>query len=628
MKFLSLRRRVYLSFWAAALLLAAASAFFGVSSRRYAATVLEVERTQARLRQLEIVLSLAKDAETGERGYVITGQEPFLEPYRSAQANLQRELNQLGAQVNPLPYYAPRLPRVQALVAALASFLETDVELERQGQHQAVVARVAAGEGKRVLDALRRLVAEMQAHERGQLAGQLDRVQQSAQHNSAATFIGLAVLVAVFGLAAVTIVRDLKRQETLEAELNAKNKALGTLNATLQGLLDRLYEAQQIARVGSFDLSADGAHFTGSPELYRIHGWDTAEAGQLAPAALFTAAIHPDDLAHVQQRVRASLQDLAPYATQYRTVDAEGVVRHLEARGRPVREGDALHFQGTVMDITERVLADQQLHELNQHLQATNDELSAALEELSAASHRIQQYSAALEQQNEDLEAFSYSVSHDLKTPLRSVLSFGSILEDEYGAVLDAEGRRLLDIVLTSAWSMHELIEALLQFARLGRTAVRPELVDLDELVRGVLNELAAGPDPLPALDVAPLGVAWADRQLIRQVWFNLLGNAVKFAARRPQPRLQVRCQPGPTETVYTVADNGIGFEPRHAAELFGMFQRLPSATGFAGTGVGLAICQRILANHGGRIWAEGIPDQGATFYFTLPVVPEAAPLP
>jgi PAS domain S-box-containing protein len=628
MKFLSLRRRVYLSFWAAALLLAATSTFFGVSSRRYAATVLEVERTQARLRQLETVLSLAKDAETGERGYVITRQEPFLEPYRSAQANLQRELNQLGAQVDQSPYYVPRLQRMRALVAAQARFLEKDVGLERQGQHQVVVARVAAGEGKRLLDALRRLVAEMQAHERDRLADQLNRVQQSAQRNSAATLIGLAVLVAVFGLAAATIVRDLKRQEALEAELSTKNTALESLNTTLQGLLDRLYEAQQIARVGSFDLSADGVHFTGSPELYRIHGWDPTAAGELALAARFTAVMHPDDLARVQQQVRASLQDLAPYATQYRIADVGGGMRYLEARGRPVREGEALHFQGTVMDITERVLADQQLLELNQHLQATNDELSAALEELSAASHRIQQYSAALEQQNEDLEAFSYSVSHDLKTPLRSVLSFGSILEDEYGAVLDAEGRRLLDIVLASARSMHELIEALLQFARSGRTAVRPELVDLDELVRGVLDELAAGPDPLPALDLTPLGSAWADRQLIRQVWFNLLGNAVKFAARRPQPRLQVHCQPGPTETVYTVADNGIGFEPRHAAELFGVFQRLPSAASFAGTGVGLAICQRILANHGGRIWAEGLPDQGATFHFTLPATPAAVSLP
>jgi signal transduction histidine kinase len=109
-------------------------------------------------------------------------------------------------------------------------------------------------------------------------------------------------------------------------------------------------------------------------------------------------------------------------------------------------------------------------------------------------------------------------------------------------------------------------------------------------------------------------------------VWFNLLGNGVKFAARQPQPRLQVRCQPGTTETVYSVADNGIGFEPRHAGELFGVFNRLPSAAGFAGTGVGLAICQRILANHGGRIWAEGSPGHGATFHFTLPLTPNATP--
>jgi PAS domain S-box-containing protein len=628
MKSLSLRRRVYLSFLAAALLLVAVSTFFGISSRRYAATVLEVEHTQARLRQLETVLSLAKDAETGERGYVITRQEPFLEPYHLAQANLQRELAELDALVGRVPFHAPRLCRVRALAAAQARFLSKNVTLERQGQHQAVVARVMAGEGKRLLDTMRGLVAQMQAHERGQLKDQLNQVQVRAQRNNAATLIGLVVLVGLFGVATRTISRDLKHQEALEAELSTKNEVLGTLNTSLQRLLNRLYEAQQMAQVGSFDLSADGTRFTGSPELYRIHGWNPAEAGQSAAAGQFAEVIHPDDRARVLQQVQEALHNPAPYFVQYRIVRADGITRYLEARGRPVREGDVRHFQGTVMDVTERELADQQLTQLNQHLQATNDELSAALEELSAASHRIQQYSAALEQQNEDLEAFSYSVSHDLKTPLRSVLSFGSILEDEYSPVLDAEGRRLLDIVLANARAMHELIEALLQFARLGRTAVRPEPVDLDALVRELLAEFASGPDPLPVLELAPLGTALADRRLIRQVWFNLLGNAIKFTALQPQPRLRVYCQPGPTETVYTVADNGIGFDTRHAGELFGVFQRLPSAVGFAGTGVGLAICQRILANHGGRIWAEGAPNEGATFYFTLPATPAATPLP
>jgi PAS domain S-box-containing protein len=624
----SLRRKVYISFVAAALLLAGTSYFFWVSSRQYVATVLQVERTQARLRQLETVLSLAKDAETGERGYIITHQVRFLEPFRLAQAHLQHEMGVLDAQVRQIPYHLSRLRRAEALATTQAQFLSDNVELERQGQHQAVVTREASGEGKRLLDAIRRLVAQMQAYERSQLAGQLSQVEIQAQRNNTANLAGLAVLVTLFGAAAYTMARDLRRQEALKAELTTKNLELGTLNTSLQRLLDRLHEAQQIARVGSFDLNESGTEFTGSPELYRIYGLDPAGAGKPTAVDLFRTVMHPDDRIRVGKQVQESLRKSTPYFAQYRLVLADGRIRHLEVRGHPVREGDALHFQGTVMDVTDREQAAQQLQQLNQHLQASNDELAAAVEELSAASRKIQQYSAVLEQQNQDLEAFSYSVSHDLKTPLRSVLSFCGILEDEYSQVLDAEGRRLLDIVLNSAQSMHELIEALLQFARLGRTAVRPEQVNMDQLVQDLLAELGTGPDPLPALDLAPLGTAWADRQLIRQVWFNLLSNAVKFSVGQPQPRLWVRCQATPDEMIYTVADNGIGFEPRYTEELFGVFKRLPSAVGFAGTGVGLAICQRILTNHGGRIWAEGIPGRGATFHFTLPASPTPTQLP
>ncbi|HLK98157.1 MAG TPA: ATP-binding protein, partial [Hymenobacter sp.] len=183
----------------------------------------------------------------------------------------------------------------------------------------------------------------------------------------------------------------------------------------------------------------------------------------------------------------------------------------------------------------------------------------------------------------------------------------------------------LLDIVLTSARSMHELIEALLQFARLGRTAVYPEAVDMDRLVRELLTPLLNGSAQPVQLDLAPLGIAYADRQLIRQVWFNLLSNAIKFSARQPSPRIRIGCQQVEGEIIYSITDNGVGFDPRYASDLFGVFKRLHSATDFPGTGVGLAICQRILANHGGRIWAESSEGHGATFNFALPVAPSLA---
>ncbi|WP_086595333.1 sensor histidine kinase [Hymenobacter crusticola] len=616
-----MRKRVYLSFLLAALLLGITSYFYSRSTTRYIQTVLRVQQSQRVVNQLELVLSLAKDAETGERGYVITRQEQFLEPYVAAQQNVQRELARLTALARPKPFHAARLPQLQRLVRAEEAFLDETIRLTRQGQSGAAAQLIIGGEGKRMLDAIRRLIAQMQAHERQELARLLGQVKAEAQFNNAVNLVGVVVLVMLFTLAAYTINQDINRQQQLRRELTNKNDALAQLSAGQRTLLDQLYEAQSIAKVGSFDLDANGL-FIGTPQLYQIYGWDLALSGQRAPIKLLLEALHPEDRDLVMNAVQTSFREQLPYETQHRINLPDGTQRYLLGRGKTVQHDGLTHLQGTVMDITDRIQYEQQLQQLNRNLQVTNDELSTALEELSAASRQIKQYSAELEQKNQDLEAFSYSVSHDLKTPLRSVLSFGGILEEEYALALDEEGRRLLDIVLKSAHTMHELIEALLQFSRLGRTAVHKEPVDMDQLVRVLVTQVAESQAGQAGIEVGALGQAWADRPLIRQVWFNLLSNAVKFSASQLAPRITVGCRRQEQETIYFVADNGLGFNPRYAGELFGVFKRLPSAEGLPGTGVGLAICHRIVANHGGRIWAEGQEGHGATFYFTLPLHP------
>jgi signal transduction histidine kinase len=472
-----------------------------------------------------------------------------------------------------------------------------------------------------VLDAIRRLIAQMQGYERQELSHLLKQVEAEAQFNKGINLAVLAVLVCLFGAAAYTINRDIGRQQQLRRELTDKNEALALLSAKQRTLLTQLYEAQEIAQVGSFDLDTSG-NFTGTPQLYQLYGWDLGLAGQPTTITLLQEALHPEDRDLVFRAVEASFRQQVPYETQHRICLPDGTQRHLLGRGKPVQRDGTMHLQGTVMDVTERTHYEQQLQQLNRNLQITNDELSTALEELSVASRQIRQYSTELEQKNQDLEAFSYSVSHDLKTPLRSVLSFGGILEEEYAVILDDEGRRLLNIVLTSAHTMHELIEALLQFSRLGRTAVHKEAVDMDQLVRALAAEAMRNQAGRLHLDIGSLEVTWADRSLIRQVWFNLLSNAIKFSASQPEPRITVGCHRQEQEVHYFVADNGIGFDPHYAGELFGVFKRLHSAEGLPGTGVGLAICQRIVANHGGRIWAEGQEGRGATFYFALPTHP------
>jgi signal transduction histidine kinase len=227
----------------------------------------------------------------------------------------------------------------------------------------------------------------------------------------------------------------------------------------------------------------------------------------------------------------------------------------------------------------------------------------------------------ALRETNAELEAFAYSVSHDLRAPLRAIHGFGQILLEDHGEGLDPEARRLMGVMSDNTRRMGQLIDDLLAFSRLGRKEVDATRVDMTELVRGVTDEIRrAEGDRALEIAIAPLPPARGDRQLLRQAVTNLLQNAAKFTRRRGgAARIDVGYRTEGAERVYYVKDNGAGFDPRYKDKLFGVFQRLHPEAEFEGTGVGLAIVQRIIHRHGGRVWAESKVDDGATFYFTLP---------
>jgi PAS domain S-box-containing protein len=232
----------------------------------------------------------------------------------------------------------------------------------------------------------------------------------------------------------------------------------------------------------------------------------------------------------------------------------------------------------------------------------------------------LRQTAEELARTNAELETFSYSVSHDLRAPLRAMNGYAQALLEDHAAALDPEGRRLLAVVRDNAERLGEMIDALLTFSRLGRQPLQSAPLDMTDLARSVVDELRHGAkDHAPEVHIDPLPAATGDRTLIREVLANLLGNAFKFTRGRPLPRIEIGARSAGGDMVYLVRDNGAGFDMRYADKLFQVFSRLHHQDEFQGTGIGLALAQRIIQRHGGRIWAEGIPNQGATFYFTLP---------
>jgi len=243
-----------------------------------------------------------------------------------------------------------------------------------------------------------------------------------------------------------------------------------------------------------------------------------------------------------------------------------------------------------------------------------------AEEQLAQRNASLEAQTARLTEANRELESFSYSVSHDLRAPLRGIDGFSRILIEDYGTQFDAEGRRLLGVVRDEARRMGRLIDALLSFSRVGRQQMRVGRFRMNELVADVIAELSrAHPGALPRFTVRPLPDAWGDRDLVRQVLVNLIGNAIKFSTGKPDPHVEIDGSETADATTYSVRDNGAGFDPRHSDKLFRVFHRLHGESEFEGTGVGLALVHRIVTRHRGRVEGEGRPDHGAVFRVTLP---------
>ena len=238
---------------------------------------------------------------------------------------------------------------------------------------------------------------------------------------------------------------------------------------------------------------------------------------------------------------------------------------------------------------------------------------------LSDLNEKLDKEKSKLEDANKELDAFAYSVSHDLRVPLRAIDGFSRILIEDYENKLDEEGKRLINIVRGNTMKMGQLIDDILQLSRVGRQEMRISEINMEALVKNVYKELKSSNNKNMQLKVESLLPAYGDRILIQQILINLLSNSIKFTKPGETAVIEVGSKQGHDENIYYVMDRGVGFNMEYVNKLFGLFQRLHSQEEFEGTGVGLSIVQRIIKRHGGRVWGEGKVDGGATIYFTLP---------
>jgi len=329
----------------------------------------------------------------------------------------------------------------------------------------------------------------------------------------------------------------------------------------------------------------------------QIYGWKTAEA----VGRLFSELVKTEYPFISQEEALNLLVKDGSWSGEVMQVGKDGVQLHILCSASTVTDasGTAVGYAALNRDITAQKRIEEERRNFADALQAQTAKLLEA---------------------NEELEGFTYSVSHDLRTPLRAIDGFSQILLEEHNAALDQDTMRLLEVIRKNTRKMDQLIDSLLVFSRLGRQALRQSHVEMSVLVHTALEEIISlAPERTVLFEMGPLPDTVCDATLIQQVWVNLLSNAFKYTRPKADAKVSVEGSVEEDQLVYRVRDNGVGFDPAYMSKLFGVFQRLHSDTEFEGTGVGLALIQRIVRRHGGKVWAEGKPSEGATFWFTLP---------
>jgi len=579
---------------------------------------------------LERIISSAKDAETGSRGYVLTGEDAYLEPYTDAVHELPGEIDSVKQLTADNPVQQGRVPGLRAQIESRLALLQQGIDARRSGDTGSLHQLILSGTGKAEMDRLRATVDTMQDEERRLLAERIARSRHARTQSRWTVLMASIFDVVMIGLAFWLLSRE--RSFRVRADQAA----------------ERLQKLQSISDVGLTRLNSGELTAALLERLRTVTNADGVvlcnwHDGEIEVVSGSGVAVQPG------RRVRLDVEDpLYDAGTNNRLVTAKGnaaqaipleglssemraililpltiggKIAALLLAGRRSENAFTDQEQGLLTVAADRIamaLDRSNAYEAERIARQLAEASALEVQTLNAElEDRVRIRTAELEATNRELEAFSYSVSHDLRAPLRSVDGFSLALEEDFTESLSEEGRDFIRRIRAGVQKMGQLIDSLLQLSRITRAEVSREDMNISELAEDVARELRAqNPERNLAFDIEPGLVVNADPRLLRVALENMLGNAVKFTANRPEARIEFGRSAGSNE--FYIRDNGAGFDMKYVNKLFVAFQRLHGDKDFKGSGIGLATVSRVISRHQGKIRAEGAVDGGATFRFTL----------